>query len=71
MITENSGLDSGHLPMLTSGDNIIQISDEAHAEPIANYADNTNPRIVAWCMDKTNPYTFAVYFNNQNIKLIR
>ena len=50
---------------------MIQLCDESKAELIANYGENSNPKIVAWNTDPETPYMFAVSFPNHKIQIIR
>lgn len=44
--------------------------EETYAEPIANYGENTNPRIVSWQKTEPSRCLLAVYFQNHKIQLI-
>jgi hypothetical protein len=38
---------------------------------VANYGENSNPRIVSWYNGNESEYLFAVSFSNQKIQIIK
>jgi hypothetical protein len=52
-------------------ESLIKLCEETSAELIANYGENSNPRVIAWHPHKDNPNMLAVNFTNHKIQLLK
>ncbi len=70
---KNSKLDSLYLNffIFIVTNNLIHLCDESNAELLANFSENSNPRIVAWNPSIDYAYAFAVNLPNHKIQLIK